>query len=58
MSLQKCLRRTKTKPGTSEQVLHFGVRVGWWPCLRSPFVEVALGPWTCAIWYSADGARR
>jgi len=29
----------------------FGIRVGYWPCLKAPFVQVALFRWRIEVWY-------
>lgn len=29
----------------------YGARVGYWPCLRAPFIEVSIGKHRFAVWY-------
>lgn len=29
----------------------FGLRFGWWPCLRGPFVRVHFFCWTLDLWW-------
>ena len=28
-----------------------GCKVGYWPCLRGPFVQVTVGPFRIDAWY-------
>ena len=28
----------------------FGIRCGWWPCLRAFFLQLQFGWWHFAIW--------
>lgn len=32
----------------------FGFRFGYWPCLRGPFVQLALGKRIVSIWYGTQ----
>lgn len=51
MRLRKAHRRTATKPGTDRHVLGFGARLGYWPCLRAPFVQVSIGSHIFEAWF-------
>lgn len=28
-----------------------GVSFGYWPCLRAPFVKIALVRWSLSVWF-------
>lgn len=38
-------RRLTAKGRDGKHVTHFGMRVGYWPCLRAPFIEFGFGRW-------------
>jgi hypothetical protein len=42
---------TKTTAEGIRRVRAFGVRVGYWPCLQAPFVEVAFNTRRYELWY-------
>ena len=44
------VRETSKKPN-GPHVQQLGVRVGYWPCLRAPFVQVAFGHFMYELWY-------
>ena len=33
----------------------FGARVGYWPCVRSPFVQVSFWIWRVSVWTNEPG---
>jgi hypothetical protein len=35
--------------------LGFGLRAGYWPCLRAPFVQLQFFRWNVSLWH---GVRR
>lgn len=43
--------RLRANPRLS-QVWGLGLRVGYWPCIPAPFVEVHVGPFQMAVWLS------
>ena len=48
--LRAALRNTaRSEDGRS--VIRLGVCVGYWPCLRAPFLQVGLGRVTLDIWF-------
>lgn len=51
------LRRSKSSP-TGRHVQSLGVRFGYWPCLRAPFVSFDLGSWRLDVWYGLPGYVR
>jgi len=50
-SFHGTVRELKRKPVTGEPVYAFGARVGWWPCLRAPFISITLGRWVVEVWH-------
>lgn len=48
--LRKGVRKTTTSP-EGQHVQSAGVRVGYWPCLKAPFVQIAVGNRVIDIWY-------
>jgi hypothetical protein len=32
-------------------VLGYGLRVGYWPCLKAPYVQIAFHRWRVEIWH-------
>lgn len=51
MRLRWIHRRTPTKPRTDQHSLGFGLKVGYWPCLRAPFVAIYAGSHIFEVWY-------
>lgn len=51
------LNPTKTKPNTNKRVLRFGLSVGWWPCLKAPFIQVGIGTNVIDIWFGLPSYR-
>jgi hypothetical protein len=39
------------------KVRAFGVRIGYWPCLQAPFIEIALGTKRYELWYGLPSYR-
>lgn len=33
------------------RLIALGVKLGYWPCLRAPYLQLALGWWALDIWY-------
>jgi hypothetical protein len=42
--------RLKRSPAGRQSVA-FGVRIGYWPCLNAPFIEITWGGWARAFWW-------
>lgn len=42
--------RSKTSPGGSH-VQAIGLKVGYWPCLRAPFVSLCVGSRIIDLWW-------
>ena len=48
--LRRLLRRSATSP-EGRHSLSLGVRVGYWPCLRGPFVTFSFWSWHLDVWW-------
>lgn len=49
-----CCRRLKSAPDGGRQYA-VGLRVGYWPCVRGPYAQLALGPWSVSAWFGLPG---
>jgi hypothetical protein len=55
-TLRVQLERTKRSPqGT--HALGFGIRLGYWPCLRAPYVQFAFAIWRLDVWHGLPSYR-
>jgi hypothetical protein len=43
-------RRSKQSP-TGRHAQSLGIRVGYWPCLRAPFIALDLGSHRFDLWF-------
>jgi hypothetical protein len=43
-------RLTDTSPD-GHHIIMYGIRVGYWPCLHAPFLQIALGIHILECWY-------
>jgi hypothetical protein len=34
-----------------QRVFYLGLRVGYWPCTESPFIQLALAFWRIELWH-------
>ena len=50
------LRKTNTSP-EGKHIIGFGFTVGWWPCLRAPFIRLSAGNFIIEVWYGAASYR-
>jgi hypothetical protein len=41
----------KGAKGETGYALGYGVRIGYWPCLRGPYVQLAFHCWRLELWY-------
>jgi hypothetical protein len=44
------VRTGKASP-EGRYALAYGLRFGYWPCLRAPYVQVAVHHWRLEIWF-------
>lgn len=35
----------------------FGVRLGYWPCLQAPFLQVNFWTWRAEVWYGYESYK-
>lgn len=49
--------RAATRSPEGKPVLAFGLRVGYWPCLRAPFLELAFHRWRIDLWVGLPSYR-
>lgn len=46
-------RLNQTAPDGSV-VICLGLRVGWWPCLGGPFIQLGVWKWRLELWYGKE----
>lgn len=49
--------RHNRKSPEGKPALSFGVRVGYWPCLKAPFISLACGPISLDFWHGLPSYR-
>lgn len=52
--LRAQVRRTKTSP-EGRHVQAVGLRAGYWPCLKAPFVTIDVASVRVDIWHGLPG---
>jgi hypothetical protein len=50
MRLRKDIRRQRQRED-GRYVWGFGARLGYWPCLRAPFIRFDVATWIIEVWY-------
>lgn len=50
-SIHAQLRHSRTAPRSGQHAYAFGARIGYWPCLRAPFVVLDIAKWRAEVWY-------
>jgi hypothetical protein len=45
------------KSSDGRQMIALGVRFGYWPCLRAPFIQIAIWKWRCEFWYGFESYK-
>jgi hypothetical protein len=43
--------------GAAGYAIGYGLKVGYWPCLRAPYIEVAFHRWRLDLWYGLPSYR-
>ena len=43
-------KREGKKSLEGKTVLGYGIRLGYWPCMKAPFIEASLGKNRYAVW--------
>jgi hypothetical protein len=44
-------KRSKTRPDDQRHAQTLGLRLGYWPCLRAPYVSVEVGSHRWDLWW-------
>lgn len=44
-------RRSKTAPGTQRHAVAFGIKAGYWPCHKGPFITIEFATHRIDMWY-------
>lgn len=50
--------RPTRRSADGEPVIGFGVRVGYYPCLRGPFIQFSVWRWAVDFWHGYASARQ
>lgn len=50
-------RPTTAQPMTGRSVISFGARIGYWPCLKAPFVSVTFWKWNFDVWHGLPSRK-
>jgi hypothetical protein len=40
----------KSRRGEAGYALGYGLRIGYWPCLHAPYVQIVVHHWRLEIW--------
>ena len=54
MSVKRAFHcHTRPSPANKSgfQVIYFGARIGWYPCLKGPFIQLAFFKKRFEVWY-------
>ena len=43
--------RTGKRNGEGRYALGYGLRFGYWPCLRAPYAQLAFHRWRLELWF-------
>jgi hypothetical protein len=46
-----------SRRGVAGQAIGYGLKVGYWPCLKAPFVQLALHRWIVDVWFGLPSYR-
>ena len=50
--------RSNPRRADGAPVIALGLRIGYWPCLKAPFVQVSFLAWRVEIWHGYESAER
>lgn len=39
------------------EYVSFGFRIGYWPCLKAPYLQIVFAGWRCDFWYGLPSYR-
>lgn len=45
------LNRRSLTSETGKHAWSFGIRAGYWPCLKAPFVNIEFATWRIDMWH-------
>jgi len=45
------MARRNKRSADAESAIGFGFRIGYWPCLRAPYVQVSFLFWHAELWH-------
>jgi hypothetical protein len=43
--------------GAAGRAVGYGLKFGYWPCLRGPFVQIAIHRWVVEVWWGLPSYR-
>jgi hypothetical protein len=55
--LRTMIRDNKRSPDGRPSI-GFGARVGFWPCLEAPYLQVAFHRWRIEMWFGLPSYRQ
>jgi hypothetical protein len=50
------IERTKRSP-EGRHAHGYGLRIGYWPCVKGPYLQVAFAIWRADLWHGLAGKR-
>lgn len=54
----RCMVRDAKRSPDNRQQWSLGLRIGYWPCLRGPYVQVAVLCWVVDLWYGLPSYKK
>lgn len=57
MNKLRCMIYHNRRSPEGQPTLAFGLRVGYWPCLKGPFIALAAGPVSLDVWYGLPASQ-
>jgi hypothetical protein len=45
------------KRGVEGYATAYGLRIGYWPCLRAPYLQIAFHRWRIEVWHGLPSYR-
>ena len=46
----RAMLRNSTR-GVAGYAIGYGLKLGYWPCLRAPFIQISFNRWVFEVWY-------
>ena len=44
--------------GDAGYAIGYGLKLGYWPCLRAPFVQISFYCWVFEVWYGLPSYKQ